>query len=92
MRDVFYPLDRAIDNWKHMCILYSNLRKVSPFITSELKEILKDYGHKVVEAYQWREKHNDASLLRKSVLLDSYKGEIQKINAELANDLKSFEN
>lgn len=83
-RDMIYRLDRAYKMFYRMAMFYAKLRKVSPYIVDQMKQVLKDFGAKIIQAYNYRKSHNMIIPMQMS---DS---QIQLLKMQLASQLATF--
>lgn len=82
-RDMIYPLHRAVKQFFHMGLFYERLRKVSPMLVSQFKDVIQDFGAKILQAVKIREATNEP--LPPTVTKDK----IEKIKLYLATDCGS---
>lgn len=57
-RDMIYRMDRAYKMFYRMAMFYAKLKQVSPYIVSQMKDVLIDFGSKIIQAYNYRKAHN----------------------------------
>lgn len=83
-RDMIYRLDRAYKMFYKMAVFYARLRNISPYIVSQMKDVLKDFGAKIIQAYNYRKAHNLV------IPMDITDASIDLLKMQLASDLSTF--